>query len=56
VGVQIAIESQFPPEDQSASLAWHSAQWFDRPTFGRPGGFEISGRLTPGALAASPVC
>jgi hypothetical protein len=56
VGAQIAIESQFPPEDQSASLAWHSAQWFDRPTFGRPGGFEFSGSSSAGALAAPPTC
>src|SRR5690242_3184947 len=39
---QIAIESRFPLQDQSAFLAWHSAQWFDQRTFGRTGGFEFS--------------
>jgi hypothetical protein len=40
-GARIAIESQFPLKDQSASLARRSAQWFDQRTFGRSGGYEF---------------
>jgi hypothetical protein len=36
-GAQIAIESRFPLQDQSASLGCRSAQWFDQRTLGRRG-------------------
>jgi hypothetical protein len=53
VSAQIAIESQFPLEDQSASLAWHSAQWFDHRTFGRWGDVEFL--VVPGSAEARVV-